>query len=287
MRKSRLLGAGLATAAAMVFSHGAFAQSEAVQPETDPNTNMVGAGVFAVPDWYGSSSHSAAGAPLVHYNFDAWGYPMYVQFIGNSLRLNVSPIPEISGGPLIRFRRRRDDEMDNAVVKRMTPVPSATEIGAYISYNLQVDSNPLHKVVFTGDVTGNTTGVYSGVTGNLRATYFYPFPQQVMGYSLLGAAGFGLFFGSDHFANKYFGIQTQRDRLLFLPELHGGAYKADGGLLSIKVPFMLSSQIDKNWMVVVAGQYEHLLNDAGDSPLVSRQGDKNQWTIGIGAAYKF
>jgi outer membrane scaffolding protein for murein synthesis (MipA/OmpV family) len=287
MKKSRVLGAGLAATAAMLFSHGAWAQSEAVQPETDPNTNMAGAGVFAVPDWYGSSSHSAAGAPLVHYNFDAWGYPMYVQFIGNTLRLNVSPVPEWTGGPLIRFRRRRDDEADNAVVQRMTPVPAATEIGAYLAYNLQLDQNPMHKVVFTGDISGNTTGVYNGVTGNLRATYFHPFPQQVMGYSLLGAAGFGLFFGSDSFADKYFGIETARDRALFLPELRGNSYTASGGLLSIKVPFMLSSTIDKNWMVIVAGQYEHLLNDASDSPLVSSQGSKNQWTIGIGAAYKF
>jgi outer membrane scaffolding protein for murein synthesis (MipA/OmpV family) len=287
MTKSRVLGASLAATAAMMFSHGAFAQSEAVQPEADPNTNMVGAGVFAVPDWYGASSHSAAGAPLIHYNFDAWGYPMYVQFIGNTLRLNVSPVREWSGGPLIRFRQRRDDDVDNALVQRMTPVPAATEIGAYLAYNLQLDANPQHKVVFTGDISGNTTGVYTGVTGNLRATYFYPFPQQVAGYSVLGAAGFGLFFGSDTFANKYFGIQSDRDRLLFLPELRGQAYKADGGLLSIKVPFLLTSQIDKNWMVLVAGQYEHLLNDAADSPLVSNQGNKNQWTIGIGAAYKF
>jgi outer membrane scaffolding protein for murein synthesis (MipA/OmpV family) len=285
MKKSRLLGAGLAAAAAMTFSHGAFAQTEAIQPEFDAGTNVVGAGVFAIPDFYGSDKYKAAGAPLVHYNFDAWGYPMYVQFVGNELRLNVSPIQEWRAGPLVRFRQRRDDDVDNDVVKRMRPVPSATEIGAFAAYHLPLDDNPLHKVVFTGDVTWNTNGVYDGATGNIRATYFHPFPQQVMGYSLLGAVGFGLFFASDHFNDRYFGVNGT-DLALF-PERGGIPYRAESGLTSIKIPFMLSSRIDKNWLVMVAGRYEHLLNDAKDSPIVDRHGSENQWAIGIAAAYSF
>lgn len=285
MTTSRFLSAGIATAAAMLFSQGAFAQSDAIQPEFDAGTNIVGAGVFAINDFYGSDKYKAAGAPLVHYNFDAWGYPMYVQFIGNELRLNVSPVQEWRAGPLLRFRQRRDDDVDNDVVKRMRPVPSATEIGAFVSYHLPLDSNPLHKVVFTGDLTGNTTGVYDGVTGNIKATYFHPFEGGVGGYPLLGAVGFGLFFGSDSFADKYFGIHGS-DVLLY-PERNLRPYTAKGGLLSVKVPFMLSSQIDKNWQVMVAGRYERLLEDAADSPIVDRHGSENQWTVGIAAAYKF
>jgi len=285
MTKSKLVGAGLAATVAMMFSHGASAQSDAVQPEFDAGRNMIGAGVFAIPDFYGSDKYKAAGAPLIHYNFDAWGYPMYVQFIGNELRLNVSPVQEWRGGPLLRFRQRRDDDVDNNVVKRMQPVPSATEIGGFVAYHMPLDANPLHKVVFTGDVTWNTTNVYSGATGNIRATYFHPFGQPVMGYSLLGALGFGLFFASDHFNDKYFGIHG-RDLLLY-PERGGRPYTAKSGLTSIKVPFMLSSQVDKNWIVMVAGRYERLLEDAADSPIVKQHGSENQWTIGIGATYNF
>jgi outer membrane scaffolding protein for murein synthesis (MipA/OmpV family) len=285
MSKSKLLGAGLAATAAMMFSHSAFAQSEAVEPEFAAQKNMVGLGVLATPDFYGSDKEKGAGAPLIHYNFDAWGYPMYVQFIGNAIRLNVSPDPQWNAGPLMRFRKRRDDEVESDVVGRMRPIPSATEIGAFVNYNLPLDANPQHKVVFTGDVTWNTTGVYNGATGNVRATYFHPFEGGMMGYPLLGSVGFGLFFASDHFNDRYFGVHG-RDLLLY-PELRLHPYTAKSGLTSIKVPFMLSSQVDKNWLVLVAGEYEKLLNDAGDSPVVERHGNDNQWTIGIAAAYQF
>jgi outer membrane scaffolding protein for murein synthesis (MipA/OmpV family) len=285
MTKSKLLGAGLAATAAMMFSQGAFAQAGGVAPEFDAGKNMVGAGIFSIPDFYGSDKYKAAGAPVIHYNFDAWGYPMYVQFIGNELRLNVSPVQDWVGGPLLRFRQRRDDDVDNEVVKRMMPVPSATEIGGFVSYNLPLDANPQHKVVFTGDVTWNTTGVYNGATGNLKATYFHPFEGGVGGYPLLGAVGFGLFFASDHFMDKYFGVRGSD--LLLYPERGGVPYIAKSGLASIKIPFMLSSQVDKNWNVMVAGRYEHLMEDAKDSPIVKQHGSDSQWTIGIAAAYVF
>jgi outer membrane scaffolding protein for murein synthesis (MipA/OmpV family) len=50
---------------------------------------------------------------------------------------------------------------------------------------------------------------------------------------------------------------------------------------------MLSSRVDKNWMVIFGGRYEKLLNDAKDSPVVQTHGNDNQWTIGIGASYVF
>lgn len=283
MSRSRFLGAGLAATAAMLFSHGASAQAY-IPPEFDQGINMAGAGVFSVPDFYGSDKYQAAGAGLVHYNFDAYGYPMYAQFVGSEFRLNVSPMREWNAGPLIRWRDRRDD-VDDGVVKRMQRIPSATEIGGFVAYTMPLDANPQHKVVFTGDVSWNTTGVYDGATGNIRATYFHPFPQQVMGYSVLGALGVDLFFAGDHFNDRYFGVHGAD--LLLYPERAGVPYTAKSGLTSIKVPFMLSSQVDRNWLVMVAGSYERLLNDAADSPVVQRHGNENQWTIGIAASYLF
>jgi outer membrane scaffolding protein for murein synthesis (MipA/OmpV family) len=285
MTKCKVWSAGLAATAAMMFSHGVFAQTASVEPEFDTLTNMVGAGVFAVPDYYGSDKQKGTLAPLIHYNFDAWGYPMYVSFIGSEIRLNVSPDSQWHAGPLMRFRKRRDDDADNEVVNRMRPIPSATEVGAFAEYSMPLDANPQHKVVFTGDVSWNTTGVYDGATGNLRATYFHPFEGGMMGYPLLGSIGFGLFYASDHFNDRYFGVHGTD--LLLYPERHGVPYTASSGLTSIKIPFMLSSRVDKNWMVIFGGRYEKLLNDAKDSPVVQTHGNENQWTIGIGASYVF
>jgi outer membrane scaffolding protein for murein synthesis (MipA/OmpV family) len=284
MTKSKLLGAGLAATVAMMCSHGASAQ-EIIPLQVSEDTNLIGLGVFGVPDYYGSDKHKGAAAPLLHYNFDAWGYPMYVQVIGPEIRLNLVPRKDWRAGPVIRWRQRRDDDVDNEVVKRMQPVPTATEIGGFVAYHMPLDANPLHKVVFTGDVTWNTTGVYNGATSNIRATYFHPFPSGLGGFPLVGSVGFGFFLASDHFNDRYFGVHG-RDVALF-PERGGRPYTAQSGLTSIKIPFSLTSQVDPNWLITFGGRYERLLNDAKDSPVVQRQGNENQWMLGIAASYTF
>jgi outer membrane scaffolding protein for murein synthesis (MipA/OmpV family) len=284
MTKSKLLSAGFAATAAMMFGHGASAQ-EIIPLQISEDTNVIGLGVFSVPDFYGSDKNEAAVAPIIHYNFDAWGNPMYVQVIGPEIRLNVVPRKDWRAGPLIRWRNRRDDDVDNNVVKRMQPIASATEIGGFVAYHMPLDANPLHKVVFTGDVTWNTNNVYDGATGNVRATYYHPFEAGLGGKPLIGSVGFGLFFASDHFADRYFGVRGS-DVALF-PERNGIPYRADGGLMSIKIPFTLTSQIDPKWLVTLGGRYEHLLSDAKDSPVIERHGNENQWIIGIAASYAF
>jgi hypothetical protein len=284
MTKSKFLSAGMVASAAMLFSHAVTAQ-EVIPVPISEDTNLIGAGVFSVPDFYGSDKQDAAFAPLLHYNFDVGGYPMYLQVIGPEIRLNVVPMKELRAGPLIRWRGRRDDDVDDNIVKRMRPVPSANELGGFVAYHMPLDANPLHKIVFTGDVTWNTTNVYDGATGNIRAQYFHPFDGGIGGMPLLGSVGFGLFFASDHFNDRYFGVNGT-DLALF-PERAGVPYRAEGGVTSIKIPFSLSSQVDPKWLVTVAGRYEKLLNDAKDSPIVQRRGNDNQWVIGVAASYLF
>jgi outer membrane scaffolding protein for murein synthesis (MipA/OmpV family) len=289
MTRSKLLASGLAASAAFMFCHGATAQ-EIIPITITKDTNLIGLGVFSVPDYYGSDDYEAKAAPLLHYGF---GDGQYVQLIGPEIRLNLVPrsLPFLQGqdfraGPLLRFRERRDDDVSDSVVKRMRPVPSASEIGLFAQYNWSIDPNqPLHRVVLRGDFSYNTTHVYNGATGNISANYWYPFPQGIMGYPVVGTLGFGFFFGSDHFANRYFGV-GQTDVPLF-PSRNGLRYKADGGLVSIKVPFSLTAQVDPKWLVTAAGRYERLLNDAADSPIVKNRGDENQWIIGIAASYLF
>jgi outer membrane protein len=284
MTTSKLFGAGLAAAFAVTIGHGAAAQ-EIIPLQITEDTNLIGLGVFSMPDFYGSDKNEAVAAPLLHYNFDALGYPMYVQVIGPEVRLNLVPRKDWRAGPVLRWRERRDDDVDNDVVKRMQHIPGATELGAVVAYHLPLDQNPLHKVVFTGDITWNTNGVYDGATGNVQATYFHPFASGLGGKPLIGSLGLGLFFASDHFNDRYFGVRGTD--LALYPERGGVPYRAESGLTSVKIPFTLSSQVDPNWLVSVGGRYERLLGDAKDSPVVERQGNQNQWSIGIAASYTF
>jgi outer membrane scaffolding protein for murein synthesis (MipA/OmpV family) len=285
MKQLKCYSRALAATAGVLACAGAAAQELiAVPPPAQPQfMNFLGLGVFGVPDYYGSSTTKAAAAPIARYSWDGTSY---VQLLGPELSANLMPDPQWRAGPLIRFRQRRDDDVDDEIVKRMRPIPSATEMGVFAAYHLPLDPNqPLHKVVFSGDIVANTNGVYNGATGNLRVNYYYPFPQAVAGYPLLGTVGIGMFFASDSFNRRYFGVGGS-DLALF-PERAGRPYNPGGGLTSVKIPFSLSSQVSRNWLLTFAGRYERLLNDAKDSPVVNHRGDANQWQVGIAATYLF
>lgn len=281
MKNFKLYSSSLAAAAALLVAPYAAAQDQ-IPVELPEQINLVGLGVFAVPDYYGSGDNEAAIAPIARYSWDGTSY---VQLLGPELSVNLSPIKEWRVGPLLRFRGRRDDDVDDDVVSRMRPVATATEMGVFAAYHMPLDPNrPLHKVVFSADVVGNTNNVYDGASGNLRVNYFHPFDQAMIGRPMIGTIGFGLFFASKSFNEAYFGV-TGSDVALF-PELGGREYRPDPSVTSIKIPFSLTTSLSKEWLLTVGGRYEALLDDAKDSPVVER-GDDNQWTFGIAASYQF
>lgn len=290
MMKLNTLGTGLAAAGALLCT--TVAAQELIPVDLPQEVNQVGAGAFAVPDFYGSDGYLAQGAPFLHANL---GNGLWLRLIGYEGRLNLMPsqlgqaYPQFGSfraGLLWRSRPHRDNDIGEETVRQMRRIPAASEGGVFASYSLPLAGDPQHKIVFSGDASWNTNHVYNGAIGNIRATYFYPFPTQIAGYSIVGSAGFSLFFTSDHFTNRYFGIDAQ-DVVLF-PERGGVPYTAKGGLTSIRIPFQLTSQVHRNVSLTVAGRYERLLDDAADSPIVrTRGGNENQWIVGIAANYLF
>lgn len=282
MMNFKLYGSSVAAAAALLVSPCVGAQDQ-IQLDAPEEVNFVGLGVFGVPDYYGSSKYEATAVPMVRYSWDG---ARYVQFLGSELTVNLVGIKQWRAGPVLRYRGRRDDDVDDRIVRLMRPVPSATELGVFGAYHMPLDPNrPLHKVVFSADVVGNTNNVYEGATGNVRVNYIHPFEQLVVGRPVIGSIGIGMFFASSSFNRRYFGV-TGSDVGLF-PSLAGRAYRPDGGVTSLKIPFSLTTQLSKEWLVTFAGRYERLLDEAKDSPVVRRRGDADQWQFGIAAAYRF
>lgn len=290
--KPTLLKSGLAAAGIMLCAAGAGAQ-EVIPVEMPQEVNMVGAGAFGLPDYYGSEDYHAEGAGFLHVNL---GNGIWLRVTGPEARLNLVPstldqqmnvgqFRNLRAGVLYRARPTRDPDLNDAVVRRMRRIPAASELGIFASYDMPMSGDPMHKIVFSGDVAWNTNNLYGGATGNIKATYFYPFPQGIGGRPLLGSAGFSLFFASDHFTNRYFGIDGAD--LAAFPERGGAPYRAGGGLTSIRIPFQVMSQIDRHWGLTLAGRYERLLGDAKDSPIVDQRGTANQWVFGGAINYAF
>jgi outer membrane scaffolding protein for murein synthesis (MipA/OmpV family) len=272
---NRLVRGGCAAAVALAVAPAVHAQS--FVPEFQDGINFIGLAVGAGPDYYGSADYAGGIAPYGRYLFSG---ERYVQLLGPELTINLVNHKNWRLGPVIRYRFGRDDEVEDKVVKRMREIDDTTEAGLFVAYRMQLSANPLHQVSFAADVLTDTGDVHEGTTGGVRVNYFHPFGER-----LIGNIGIGVAYGSDKFAETYFGV-TGSDVALY-PSLGGQPYEASGGLTGVRIPFGLTTPLSRQWMLSAGGRYERLLGDAEDSPIVDERGDANQWFFGVGAAYLF
>ena len=275
MNKHQFAHGVLALSIAALFSSAVQAQGFA--PEMQDGINFIGVAVGGAPDYWGSADYTGGVGPYGRYLFSG---QRYVQLLGTELTVNLVDDKSWRVGPVLRYRFSRNDEVEDKVVKQMRPISDTTEAGIFVAYRMQLSANPLHQVTFAADVVGDTGDTYDGASGSVRVNYFHPFSER-----LLANIGLGLAWGSDDFADTYFGVNGS-DIALY-PSLHGKPYKADGGLMGVRVPFGLTTPLSKQWMLSAGGRYERLVNDPADSPVVDQRGDANQWLFGVGAAYLF
>jgi len=64
-------------------------------------------------------------------------------------------------------------------------------------------------------------------------------------------------------------------------------FKADGGMRSIGAAAAVSYDWSDEWNTTVFGRYDYLTGDAGKSPIVRTFGSRNQFSVGVTAAYSF
>ena len=82
--------------------------------------------------------------------------------------------------------------------------------------------------------------------------------------------------------SPYFSINAAQVMATGLPIFNamGGAHSAGAGM-------QVKYQINPQWEVHSFVEYDRLLGDAANSPLVTARGSVNQTTVGIGASYSF
>lgn len=65
------------------------------------------------------------------------------------------------------------------------------------------------------------------------------------------------------------------------------AYRPGGGVKSVGLAAALEYKWSDIWSTSVFGRYDRLLQDAARSPIVKTIGERNQFTVGVGATYSF
>ncbi len=172
-------------------------------------------------------------------------------------------------GPVGRIVMARN-AADFGALTGLGNVATAFEIGGFIEY-FPVDWFRARAEVRQG------FGGHHGVVADLSGDFIVPLAPQ---WTVSGGPRFTL--ESSAATSPYFSVNLAQALASGLPTFNarGGAHSAGAGA-------QLRYQITPQWEVHPYVEYQRLLGDAANSPLVKQRGSPNQVTAGIGISYSF
>ncbi|WP_165351938.1 MipA/OmpV family protein [Salipiger sp. IMCC34102] len=244
------------TAAALAVLAGA-AQAQ--------NTVVVGLGPQSAPAYFGSDESETG----VTGSFEVQELNFGPLRTGGSV--GGTPVGFGFGGSL-RYIAERNSS-DYAELAGLDDIDATLELGGKISYALP--SAEVFAAVRYG-VVGHEALV-AELGGDVIAR---PTDQITL------RVGPRLFFGSDDYADQYFGISASEAAA---NRAAGGtlvAYDPDGGLLSRGIEASAAYAFNDDWGVKGTVMVEEYVNDAGDSPIV-QQGDDIGTTLSLVVTRRF
>ncbi|WP_417680874.1 MipA/OmpV family protein [Roseibium sp.] len=119
---------------------------------------------------------------------------------------------------------------------------------------------------------------HHGQVGQLGADAIF-FPMDKVEWSI----GPRTSFATGDYMDTYFGVTAAE------AAASGGrltAYDPDAGFKSVGLATRISYNVTDDVRLHLQGGYDRLVGDAADSP-ITKAGDKNQFSIGLGATYRF
>lgn len=244
-------------------------------PTTDRQwTVTVGAYVFTEADYAGSDDYEFAIRPLFSISradrlseFDSFkDNPSIALWDSGTFELGIV------GG--LEWKRDAGDSPD---LRGLKDIGYAYLIGGYAQWY------PVDWLRLRGELMYGFGG-FDGVVGNLAADAIY-FSESLGGITL--SAGPRMTLASSGYMDTYFGITPAEAALAQALGNNVTAYQASGGIYSVGFGGQISKRFTKNITGSVFGEYEYLLDDAADSPIVAQSGDRNQFQAGVSLSYTF
>ena len=241
--------------------------------ELDTVPQALGAGVGLLPDYRGSDDYTAGIAPFFRYTFR--GTNQYVQVNATELTLNLLNSTRFRLGPVVNYHFGRDDDIDDAVVKRMRKIDDTVEAGVFGEIMWADAANPRNRFILGATWLADVGGESHGMRLRLNARYW----QQVHRAIDLHIGG-GFIYADGDYNSTYFGVTPANVGTSGLPFFNAGSgvneyYVTLGGIM----------YFSRNWLAAAGLRASKLAGDAKDSPIVSLRGDSNQFIGGVGVAY--
>ena len=117
----------------------------------------------------------------------------------------------------------------------------------------------------------------TGFVGNAGVDLVAPVEQFVF------SIGPRVYFGDDRYVDRYFGVRP--GEAVLNPRLF--AFKPDGGLTGVGGLGAVTYRWNETWATTAFVNYKRLVNDVADSPIVTRIGSPDQFSVGLRVSYSF
>ncbi|MDF0498062.1 MipA/OmpV family protein [Bradyrhizobium yuanmingense] len=230
-------------------------------------TVMVGIGGEYKPEFVGSNNGKFLPIPI----FSIRRAGSIDQFRGprDSASIALLDVGNFRAGPAFKYvASRKADKY--AELTGLGNVDAAYELGGFVEY-YPVDWLRLRSELRQG------MGGHTGTVADVSADVIVPLIQR-----LTISAGPRFTWKSANATAPYFGVTDTQALASGLPR-----YDARGGAHSVGFGSQISYRINPQWEVHAYVEYQKLLGDVADSPLVKLRGSSNQTTVGLGASYSF
>ena len=232
-------------------------------------TLTVGARTFFEPQFDGSKAYHFSGAPLISIKpkgrFETFTSPR------DSSGFTVFDTERINIGPALNFQLPRYSRDDRALRGRKD-IDFVLEPGIFIEY-FPTDFMRLRSELRQG------AGGHHGQIFDFSADLYTRFGDARQWFV---AAGPRLTLETASGFRPYFDVTPAQSAASGLP-----VYRTGGGFRSAGFGSALRYAWTPRFETELFGEYERLLAEVADSPLVRFRGDANQFKVGIGATYKF
>ncbi|WP_198399614.1 MipA/OmpV family protein [Bradyrhizobium yuanmingense] len=230
-------------------------------------TVMVGIGGEYKPEFVGSNNGKFLPIPI----FSIRRAGSIDQFRGprDSASIALLDVGNFRAGPAFKYvASRKADKY--AELTGLGNVDAAYELGGFVEY-YPVDWLRLRSELRQG------MGGHTGTVADVSADVIVPLIQR-----LTISAGPRFTWKSANATAPYFGVTDTQALASGLPR-----YDARDGAHSVGFGSQISYRINPQWEVHAYVEYQKLLGDVADSPLVKLRGSSNQTTVGLGASYSF
>lgn len=263
------------TALTIISAVCAFAPAKAadlVRPAWAPGstadwTVTIGVEGRVLPTFEGSDRYTLLPFPL--FDIRRAGTPPTFRSPRDGFGFGLLDTGRFRAGPSFKVRLPRRESADSDL-RGLGDVNFTLEAGAFAEYWL----TPWLR---TRAELRQGIGGHHGLSSDLTADVVVPVTQQ-----LTLSGGPRTTITSASAVSPYFSITPQQSAASGLP-----VYDAGGGFYSAGAGAQARYQWTPQWASHVFVEYERLVGDAADSPLVTRLGSRDQIQVGLGLSYSF